>query len=89
MLRFPQEMNIDPLGVALKEITEAKNLLERLITSSESFDYAQAKIALNKLNGKVRELTKMEARFLRLQKAEPNIYVVDFKNGSPVEARNS
>jgi hypothetical protein len=82
-------MNIDPLGIALKEITEAKNLLERLITSSESFDYPQARIALTKLNGKVRELTKVEARFLRLQKTQPNIYVLDFKNGSAVEARTS
>jgi hypothetical protein len=82
-------MNIDPLAVALKEISAARSLLERLVTSSESFDYPQAKIALNKLNGKVRDLTKLEARYLRLQKTQPNVYVLDFKTGSPVEARTS
>lgn len=82
-------MNIDPLSLALKEISQTKTLLERLITSSESFDYSQAKIALNKLNGKVRDLTKLEAKFLRLQKSQPDIYVLDFKNGLAVESRNS
>ena len=82
-------MNIDPLGTALKEISEAKNLLDRLITSSESFDYPQAKVALKKLDYKVRELTKLQAKYQRLQDSRrPNIYVLDFKNPAAAEMRS-
>ena len=41
-------MNADPLSTALAEIAETKHLLERLIISSESFDYLEAKSALTK-----------------------------------------
>ena len=45
----------DPLSIALKEIVEAKEILESLITSSESFDYLKAKAAIGELNRKIRE----------------------------------
>jgi hypothetical protein len=81
-------MNIDPLGRALKEISEAKNLLDRLITSSESFDYPQAKLALKKLSQKTRDLAKLQTKYQRLQDSrQPNIYVLDFKTGAPAEMR--
>lgn len=77
-------MNSDPLSTALKEIIETKELLESLLTSSESFDYLKAKAALKELNRKVRELAKVRAQFEALQKAaQPNIYVVDFKAPAP------
>jgi hypothetical protein len=44
----------DPLAVALQQITETRRLLETLITSSETFDYPKAKIALRGLTRKVR-----------------------------------
>jgi hypothetical protein len=82
-------MNVDPLGTALKEISEVKNLLGRLITSSESFDYPQAKVALKKLDHKVRELARLQAKYQRLQDSRrPNIYVLDFKNPAPAEMRS-
>jgi hypothetical protein len=83
-------MITDPLGTALKQITEAKDLLASLITSSESFDYPQAKVALKKLDKKVRELGKLQTKFQRTQdSSQPNIYVLDFKAGTRVGARNS
>ena len=77
-------MNMDPLSTALKEIIETKDLVESLLTSSESFDYLKAKEALKELNRKVRDLAKARARFESLQRSsQPNIYVVDFKAPEP------
>ena len=77
-------MITDPLGTALKQIAEAKNLLEKLITSSETFDYPRAKVALKQLQRKVRELARLEAKYQRDQHAsQPNICVLDFKAPGP------
>ena len=73
-------MNIDPLAIALKEINETKELLESLLTSSESFDYLKAKAALKELSRKARELARVRMRFETLQRTSPaNIHVLDFK----------
>jgi len=81
-------MITDPLGTALKQIAETRDLLERLITSSESFDYPQAKVALKKLQRKTRDLAKLEAKFKRHHLGRtPDIYVLDFKTGEPRGAR--
>jgi hypothetical protein len=75
-------MNLDPLSLALHEITETRRLLETLITSSESFDYPKAKAALRELNRKVRELRKHEAVLQDQVKAlYPKIHVLDFSKG--------
>jgi hypothetical protein len=76
-------MNPDPLSLALREITETRRLLEGLITSSESFDYPKAKVALRELNRKVRELTKLEGRLLAdLKPSDPKIHVLDFSKAA-------
>ena len=73
-------MNMDLLSTALTEISETKDLVESLITSSESFDYLKAKAAIKELSRKVRELARLRAKFEALQKAsQANIHVVDFK----------
>jgi len=80
-------MNIGPLGIALREIGEAKNLLENLIFSSQSFDYIQASTALKKLDRKVRELGKLQTKYQHAQKMTvPNLCVVDFKPRTSAEA---
>jgi hypothetical protein len=72
-------MNPDPLSVALREVTDCKRLLETLITSSESFDYPQAKVALKQLNKKVRELGKLQRHWQdELKASRPRIHVLDF-----------
>ncbi len=82
-------MNIDPLGIALREIGEAKALLEKLILSSETFDYVQARAALKKLGRKVRELEKLHFKYQHTQKlTAPNLCIVDFKPRTSAEARN-
>lgn len=69
----------DPLAIALQQITETRRMLEALITSSESFDYPNAKIALRELNRKVRDLAKIEGRLqAKLQPCDPKIHVLDF-----------
>jgi len=81
-------MNHDPVAVALRELTEARNLLEALITSSESFDYLQAQVVLKKLQRKTRELGRYQAKYEALQKEQtPNICVVDFRNGKAAGLR--
>lgn len=54
-------MNSDALDLALRHISETKQLLESLITSSESFDYPKAKLALKALERKTRELAKVRS----------------------------
>jgi len=76
-------MNNDPLGLALQEITETKTLLERLITSSESFDYLQARVALKTLNRKMRQLGRLQSKMrAEIAATSPNIYVLDFQKGT-------
>jgi len=57
-------MNCNPVDVALQHVNETKRLLDSLITSSETFDYPQAKLALEALQKKSRELAKVKAELL-------------------------
>ena len=82
-------MNADPLSTALAEIAETKHLLERLIISSESFDYVEAKSALAKLNRKLRDLGKLQRKYQRLLRSRNgNIRVIDFKAGPAAAAQS-
>jgi hypothetical protein len=65
-------MNLDPVQISLREITETKHLLERLIISSESFDYFAARAALDQLQQKVRLLAKLQAALLDEQILPPD-----------------
>lgn len=78
-------MNSDPVDLALRHISETRHLLDALITSSESFDYRQAKLALKALDKKSRELSKVSAKLAResARRAE-NIIPLP---GCPAEAR--
>ena len=72
-------MNPDPLSVALREVTDCKRLLETLITSSETFDYPKAKVALKQINRKVKELGKLQTQWQeQLKQSQPAIHVLDF-----------
>jgi len=71
-------MNPDPLSIALQEITETRRLLETLIISSESFDYPKAKVTLQQLTRKVRDLRKREAELQAQIPVDPKIRVLDF-----------
>jgi cytochrome c556 len=78
-------MSCNPVDVALKEISETKNLLESLITSSESFDYPKAKQALKQLQRKVRDLSKAQAQLEKNRttgSAAPNVHMLDFRSGA-------
>jgi len=82
-------MNADPLSTALAEIAETKHLLERLIISSESFDYVEAKSALAKLKRKIRDLGKLQNKYQRLLRSRNgNICVIDFKDGTAAAAQS-
>ncbi len=71
------------VDIALKNISETKNLLETLIISSERFDYPRAKIALKELQKKIKTLTALQAELAKAKKnAQPNIEVLDFQNTS-------
>ena len=51
-----------PTLTALHSITKARQVLEEVILSSESFDYRKAKQALKDLQKLIRELGREEAR---------------------------
>ena len=53
-------MHLNPVDIALQHVSETKNLLDALITSSESFDYRKAKSALKALQRKTHELGKLK-----------------------------
>ena len=54
-------MNLDPLEVAIRHISETRRMLETLVISSEAFDYPRAKLAIADLQRKSRELAKLQA----------------------------
>jgi hypothetical protein len=57
-------MHSDPIEIALREVTDTRRLLAILITSSESFDYLQAKAALEELRVKVKVLARIQAELV-------------------------
>jgi hypothetical protein len=70
---------MDPLAIALREISETKSLLQSLLKSSESFDYPQARLVLKELNRKVRDLARTRTQFEEAHHAQnPNIHLLDF-----------
>src|SRR5690606_9011647 len=56
------DLAIDPLDLAIRKISETRNLLALVITSSESFDYLKAKAALAELQLKIRDLARLQAK---------------------------
>ena len=54
-------MENDPVFLEIWHISDAKRILQELITSSESFDYVAAKKALVELDSKVKLLAQLEA----------------------------
>jgi hypothetical protein len=75
------QCSIDPLAIALKEIAETRRLLANLITSSESFDYHAAKLALGELEKKQRTLAKLQAKLMGIspeRPADPAIIFCEF-----------
>ena len=51
-----------PVFDALRRITRARQILEEVVISSESFDYRKAKQGLKDLQRMIRELGRDEAR---------------------------
>jgi hypothetical protein len=73
-------MESEALEIALKHVSETKNLLENLLTSSESFDYLAAKKALALLQKKTKQLGRLEAKLRSSRaEAEDRIELVDFR----------
>ena len=62
---------------ALRRLTEARQILEEVVLSSESFDYRKAKQALKDLQRIIRELGREEAR---LRAEGPGAQVLPFPN---------
>ncbi|MBM3835122.1 MAG: hypothetical protein FJ403_17985 [Verrucomicrobia bacterium] len=72
-------MNDAPIDLALRHLSETRNILALLITSSESFDYPKAKEALGKLQRKMKELGDAQAALVTLwQPADNNVMPVRF-----------
>lgn len=51
-----------PALLALRTVTRARQVLEQVVTSSESFDYRKAKQGLHELQHLIRELGREEVR---------------------------
>ncbi len=75
---------INPLDSALKSVKETRLLLEKLIVSSESFDYPTAKAALGDLQKKAKNLARLQAKFERLKTSqEPRLKIVRLPTDPP------
>jgi hypothetical protein len=57
----------EPLDLAIRTLAETRKLLQLLITSSESFDYPKAKIALSMLSEKIKALEDVQRTLSRQQ----------------------
>ena len=81
-------MNQAPLEIAIKEISEARSLLGSLITSSETFDYPKAKLALKQLDRKLRQLRRIQTHLQGHSRVPlaPNIHVIDFSAPVPKDS---
>jgi hypothetical protein len=64
MLNYPPDAHTiaNLPGLALQQISQARQILKQLVTSSESFDYPKAKQALIDLQQMIRQLGREEAR---------------------------
>jgi hypothetical protein len=80
-------MNRNPIDVALQHVNETMHLLDALITSSESFDYNQAKQALAALQKKSRALGKLRSELLA-DIADAPQYVLAFPSAALRERTN-
>ena len=69
-------MNCNPVELALQHVNETKHLLDALLTSSESFDYPKAKLALKALQKKSRDLARLRAELLAVTAASAPANVV-------------
>ena len=80
----------EPIATALRHLIETRRLVESLVTSSESFDYPKAKLALRALDRKVRELAKLQAEYEKTVKpvTAANVCFVDFSRSASA-SRNS
>jgi len=82
-------MKSDPLTTALRSVAETKHLLEALLHSSESFDYARAKKTMNLLERKVKELGRLQSEMEAFAHArEPNVRVVNFRSAPEPSAKH-
>ena len=70
-------MNSDPIELALREITDAKQLLEAVITSSEAFDYVRAKATLDELRLKIKVLGRRQAELME-QRSPLMTHIIPF-----------
>lgn len=68
----------DPTRQALSKITKARQILDEVVTSSESFDYPKAKKGLKELQKMIRELSREEARLCASFNAGSTAHVVPF-----------
>jgi hypothetical protein len=76
-------MNFDPIEIALREITDTKRLVERLLTRSESFDYVGAKATLVELRLKLKALSRAQAELIALRSPPPE-YIIPFPTARDV-----
>jgi hypothetical protein len=82
MAAIPEPGSLDPLEVALLHLRASHRSLEGLITSSESFNYFQAKTALIQLQKDIQAVSQTKAAFEQLKRLRhDNIRVVDFSAG--------
>ena len=73
-------MENDPVFLAIWHLSDAKQMLQELIASSESFDHIAAKKALKALDAKVKLLTALDLGAEIQEGPLPsNVKAVDFR----------
>ena len=80
-----------PAFEALRRIAKARQILEEVVVSSESFDYRKAKQGLIDLQKIIRELGREEARLRagEINEEETGARVVPFPRSGPDRPRSA
>jgi hypothetical protein len=78
-------MKEHPIDVAVRNLFEARILLEKLITSSETFDYIAAKEALRELQIKSKKLAGVQAGLQGRHKSSPKLRLLKFEESPQLE----
>ena len=60
-----------PAGTALAKLIQARNILQEVVTSSESFNYPKAKAGIAQLERMIRDLGREEARLRGVARSSP------------------
>lgn len=75
--------------MSLRHLAESRAMLEKVVVSSEEFNYREAKLALVALEKKIRELGRIQKQLQKQLRVSQNVHWVDFQSSKVPVPSNS